>query len=215
MPSFTEDRAPFERQPGESPKAWAAFVRYRDLGPAVRSLDRAWREAHAPQPAHKRRSKTWALWSARWGWPERAAAYDEHLERQKRHALHEEQVEAAKRHARAIQASISVTMLPVRITLETAATPAGMDTMRAAARANATGLRAAVAEARLSASHLPALVQAERLTLGMSTDYLEVSEKPLFDAVAARIVSDPVAVGIATELLNQLARPTPDDEEPS
>src|SRR5687768_11743236 len=94
-----DDRPPFERQPGESPRAYAAFCRYRDLEPSSRSLDRAWRAANPAQPSHRRRSKTWAEWSARWGWPERAAAFDAHLDRQKRIALEREQVEASRRHA--------------------------------------------------------------------------------------------------------------------
>jgi phosphoribosylcarboxyaminoimidazole (NCAIR) mutase len=214
--SSTDDRAPFERQPGEPAKAYHGFCHYRDAGP-MRSLDKAWRQHHAEclkqvQPETKRRPMAWGNWSVRWGWVERAGEYDRHLEQKRRTALLDEQAEAAKRHARVLQAAISTVTLPVRIALETAATPGGLEKLRAAANASASGLRTAIAEARLSAAHLPALVASERLVLGMSTDYLEVGEKPLFDAVAERIVRDPKAVSIAVQLVDQLARPAADDK---
>lgn len=214
MTLSTDDRPPFERQPGEPAKAHHAFCHYRDLGP-VRALDRAWREHHQKclgkvQPTTRRRPMTWGDWSARWGWVERAAFFDADLDRQKRAALHEEQVEAARRHARVLQAALSTLTVPVRIALETAATPAGLETLRTAARADAAGLRAAIAEARLSAASVPALVQAERLTLGMSTDHHEISDVPALDPVAARIVTDPMAMDLAMQLLDLIARPTPE-----
>jgi hypothetical protein len=212
---LTDDETPFERQPVEPAKAYHGFCHYRDLG-SMRSLDRAWREHHQTclgkvQPTTRRRPMTWGDWSARWGWVERAAFYDAHLERQKRAALQEEQVEAARRHARLLQAALSAATVPVRIALESAATPTGLETLRTAARADVSGLRAAVAEARLSAASLPALVQAERLTLGMSTDHHEVSDAPTVDPVAARIVTDPAAMDLAIKLLDLIAWPTPAD----
>ncbi len=210
----TDDRQPFDRQPGEPAKAYHAFGHYRDLG--SRSLDRAWREHHEQclhqiQPETRRRPMSWGNWSARWGWVERAFSYDAYLERQKRAALLDEQVEAAKRHARALQASIAATTVPVRIALE-AATTAGLEMLRAAARADATGLRAAFAEARLSAANLPMLVTAERLTLGMSTDHHEITGAPAHDPVAEAIVSDPEALDLAIALLDRASGPPkPDD----
>jgi hypothetical protein len=148
---------------------------------------------------------SWGDWSARWGWVERAGAYDAHLDRQKRTAFEAEQVEAARRHARVLQAAISAATIPLRIALETAATPDGIETLRTAALANVTGLRLAVSEARLSAASLPSLVQAERLTLGMATEHHQLTNAPTFDPVAARIVTDPVAAELAVRLLDLVA----------
>ena len=68
---------------------------------------------------------------------------------------------------------------------------------------DAVSLRAALAEARHAAVALPALVQAERLVLGMPTDHHQVDEvSPSSDPVAAAIVRDPRALDVACELLD-------------
>ena len=149
---------------------------------------------------------TWGDWSATWDWVERAAAYDAAIEREKLNAFKGEQIEAARRHARAIQASISALIIPVKIALETAATPAGLLELKTAALASTTGLRAALADARVSAAAIPALVQAERLTLGMNTEHHEVSEFPAVDPVAMRIATDPAATELAQRLLTLIAK---------
>lgn len=200
----------FERQPGEPARAYHGFAHYRDLGP-MRSLDKAWREHHEKclqqvQPATRRRPMSWGDWSVRWGWVERAAAYDASIEKQKRAALLDEQLEASRRHARVLQAAISTVTVPVRIALETASTPAGLDALRTSARASASGLRTALAEARLSAVHLPQLIVAERLVLGLTTESHELREGPFIDNIADRITSSPAATSAAVELVNQIAQ---------
>ncbi len=121
-------------------------------------------------------------------------------------------MEAGRRHARVLQAAISALTIPIRIALETGSTTSGLETLRHAAQATALGLRAAVAEARFSAAYLPALVQAERLTLGMTTEHYEFSETPKVDVVAQRILMDPAAMDLAIELLDRVARPMLPDE---
>src|SRR5947209_9333731 len=66
------------RSPGESRKAFAAFSLYLDLGPA-RSYQRVAQELSVSLSLIKR-------WGRRWGWQERAAAWDEHLAEKKRQA---------------------------------------------------------------------------------------------------------------------------------
>jgi hypothetical protein len=205
----TDTRQPFDHAAGEPAKAYHAFCHYRDLGP-VRSLDRAWREHHEKclhqvQPETRRRPMSWGNWSARWGWPQRAESYDVHLERQKRDAFRQEQIDASRRHARAIQAAIAASTASIRIALETAATPAGLATLRTAAGTDAASLRVALAEARHAAVTLPALVQAERLVLGMPTDLHQVTDtSPMSDPVAAAIVRSPAALDAACELLDMV-----------
>lgn len=73
-------------------------------------------------------------------------------------------------------------------------------------------MRAALTEARLSAAGLPALVAAERLVLGLSTDRREIEDAPIVDPVAARIVTDPAARDAAIKLLDLIARPPAADD---
>lgn len=59
---------PWDRQPGETSKAYAAFCVYRDLG-----------SERSTRKTAEHLSKSEALihgWSARWGWPERSRAWD-------------------------------------------------------------------------------------------------------------------------------------------
>lgn len=209
------DAIQFERFAGESARQFHAFCHYRDLAPTMRSLDRAWREHHEKclhqlQPVTRRRPPSWGNASARWGWVERASAYDRFTNRQKRAALEAEQIECAKRHARTLQAATSCLSISLRLALETAANAAGMETLRSAALANVFGLRTTVAEARLAASALPALILAERAVLGMGPDY-DVHETPKVDPVAARILTDPAAMELAIELLDRVAGPLPEE----
>lgn len=68
--------APWERQKGESAKAYAAFRAYRDAG-ATRSLTKA------AQELNKARC-TLADWSRRWHWVARAEAHDREQDRRHR-----------------------------------------------------------------------------------------------------------------------------------
>ena len=72
-----------ERQPGEGQKAWAAFTVYRDLG-SIRSITKAWRKFSTREEGENGR---WELWARKFRWVERAAAYDSHLDGQRRLAL--------------------------------------------------------------------------------------------------------------------------------
>jgi hypothetical protein len=69
------DRPLWERQPGESTKAWAAFCTYRDLGKS-----RGIRGAAAAIGKAPRQLDTW---SSKFGWVKRAAAFDSHHDRRR------------------------------------------------------------------------------------------------------------------------------------
>jgi hypothetical protein len=97
-----------EPLPGESPKAYAGFCLYRDLGPR-RSLEEASRLYHGSPPRDRTSTKAGRKpgasglirrWAQRWDWRARAAAWDREVERVK----HRRQVEAieemAERHAK-------------------------------------------------------------------------------------------------------------------
>ncbi|TAL08417.1 MAG: hypothetical protein EPO02_13110 [Nitrospirae bacterium] len=68
------------RLPGESSQAFAAFVIYRDLGPH-RSLDKAYK---VRKPDAAKFSGIWSDWQAEHRWLERAQAYDDHCDAEKR-----------------------------------------------------------------------------------------------------------------------------------
>ncbi len=71
----TRDVAPplWERQLGESRKAFDAFRRYRDMGP-TRSLTRVGQELGKSRALMAR-------WSSRWRWVERAESWDDQQDR--------------------------------------------------------------------------------------------------------------------------------------
>jgi len=80
---------PWERQEGESTKAFAGFEGYRMLGPD-RSLQAAWERYRARLETLRERRQAdredarhcpgyWTAWARKWKWRERAAAWDEEV----------------------------------------------------------------------------------------------------------------------------------------
>src|SRR5438445_12291331 len=83
---LTDDRDLWERQPAESSKAFAAFCRYRDLGPADRSTAKVAQKLG--------RSKTLIdRWSSRWSWVKRVEAWDAEQERIRFEAIRTKQLQ--------------------------------------------------------------------------------------------------------------------------
>ena len=73
--------SPWERQQGESEKAFAAFVIYRDLG-EKRTITEVAKKLT--------RSRQWINeWKDKWHWKERAALYDQEMQRVARKAARE------------------------------------------------------------------------------------------------------------------------------
>jgi prefoldin subunit 5 len=87
-------KQPWQKQPGETPAAYRAFCQYRDLGPNRTALN-AFRQAKG-RPQASNLPGVWTAWCSRYRWPERAAAYDAHLERESRQRA---EVETIKRRA--------------------------------------------------------------------------------------------------------------------
>ncbi len=71
-----DDRPLFDRQPRESDQSFAGFVAYRDLGPS-RSTEKA---AQVVGKSHGHCQNI----CTRWGWRQRAAAWDRELDKKKR-----------------------------------------------------------------------------------------------------------------------------------
>ena len=87
---------PWQRQPGESSKAFGKFCEYRDLGPD-RSLEKL-RRLHEGEDGWSRPALHEL--SERWRWSARAAAWDEEQDRARRQAQSEAIREMAERQAR-------------------------------------------------------------------------------------------------------------------
>ncbi|MBC7340903.1 MAG: hypothetical protein H5U02_00355 [Clostridia bacterium] len=83
----------WERQKGESRKAYQAFCAYRDMGPA-RSLAKVSQQLRKSKVLLQR-------WSVRWSWVARAEAWDDELDRRAREAQEQARLEMVDRHARA------------------------------------------------------------------------------------------------------------------
>lgn len=73
---IAEDAQAWDQQPGESKEAYAAFLIYRDMEAATRSIREAYRKATG---RHEADGQPWREFSAKWSWPIRAEAWDNHL----------------------------------------------------------------------------------------------------------------------------------------
>lgn len=89
---------PWERQPGESTKAFSQFCTYRDISPSKRSVVVAYRLKTGKTDVKS--SAGWFLKLAdKWNWIERAAAWDDKLDKERAVQEVEEVREMRKRHA--------------------------------------------------------------------------------------------------------------------
>lgn len=88
---------PWEKQRGESSKAWWAFQTYRDLGPD-RSLTKVQEIAQETRIASP---SMVARWSSRWGWVERCHAFDLDEDRKRRVENDRARAEASRTRAMA------------------------------------------------------------------------------------------------------------------
>jgi hypothetical protein len=76
----------WERLPGESGLAYAAFCSYRDLG-LERNIRRAVERAEKDRGQQDKRYRVWRNWCSQYRWRERAADYDRYIEKLKQAEL--------------------------------------------------------------------------------------------------------------------------------
>ena len=88
-----EEKNEWDRQPGESSKAYAHFCLYRDMGQG-RSLRKLAEDAKCISKVAQLRR-----WSSKWQWVERSRKYDDYLEMQERIKQEKERRDMRKRHA--------------------------------------------------------------------------------------------------------------------
>src|SRR4051812_28654053 len=87
----------FERQPGESDRAFGAFRAFRDLGSA-RSVSKAYRQQTGNEPATGQAPGHWNEWSRRFRWHERATRWDCYVDAEARAAQVQAVRDANARH---------------------------------------------------------------------------------------------------------------------
>lgn len=91
MARVNAPREPWERQEGESTRAFEAFAKYRDMG-ASRNIRQVAQEL-------SKSATTIAKWSGTWDWVYRVGKWDEEQDRIARQAQIEEIKKMRKRHA--------------------------------------------------------------------------------------------------------------------
>lgn len=96
---------PWERQPGETSKAYAAFCRYRDMDPGKRSLAAVAPKARNGQGKRNAPGQI-TEWSTEHDWVARAAAYDDHMDELVRAKLEKQRLDMAERQADVARAMI-------------------------------------------------------------------------------------------------------------
>ncbi len=101
---------PGDRLPDEPTRAFAAFTKYRDLAPEVRSIKRAFESGPAPRAKGGTRASLgqWEKWSAEWAWPIRAQEWDTELDRVRRVAELAAVQEMGRRHAAVAMNAVNV-----------------------------------------------------------------------------------------------------------
>ena len=72
----------WERLPGETSKAFAAFCSFRDCGPD-RTIKKAVDSEEKDEGVRGKKCKVWRNWCSQYRWRERAADFDKYLERLK------------------------------------------------------------------------------------------------------------------------------------
>lgn len=165
-------REPWERDPDETPAAWAAFVTYRDLD-GRRSLRRAaWLHYHGdqedtdgtPNAAELRRFKEW---SRKYDWQVRVEAWDDEKDRRKREAQLKSIEEMAERHAKDAMNLQQIAALPSKLLTEQFRRQ-GVEEMLM--ELNDLHLRDRIRLAYLGSRLMPRLQVAERLARGEPTE---------------------------------------------
>jgi hypothetical protein len=203
---------PWARQPGEPNRLFHLYTHYRDLGP-TRSIDRAFvahRTACQGRPeGGKRASRHWQRTAVRWGWRERAEAWDAEVDRQTRAATAKEHSDIRLRHARVAQGAMTALSVPVRTVIDALQQdPALLTRLVDQVKGNPMALLSVVAVAARVASIFPGLAVMERAALGVTvtpTSTIESPEARRTWSFATRITSDPVATDLAIQLLDALA----------
>ena len=107
---FDRDREAYDRQNKETDRQWEAFIIYRDMGSSrtLRVTAEVYRETHGLTSLIASTERTVQMWSVRWHWRDRCAAWDRTKDRHRRRAALEDVAKMRDRH---IKLSTSVQSL--------------------------------------------------------------------------------------------------------
>lgn len=159
---------PWECQPGETPKAYAAFQVYMKLPTRERSVQRAISEITGAKPgANGRIRRGWIEgWSTKYDWVERAAAWDQEVARRQQEAFWAANAEAAQRMATEAETIQASSLVAARAILEkiSEVTDTSFDDLKKLPLADLVPML------RGSATAWAAGNRAERLARGMNVD---------------------------------------------
>jgi hypothetical protein len=185
---------PWDQQPGEGAKPFAAFVVYRDMTP--RTL--------AETARVRSRSLTlMARWSKQHNWVERAKAWDREQDRRKQVERTRAQADDVRkmydRHSQQVQAAVQALMLPVMAVLRRMQDPTTQQQIMTMAD---TDLSFVLQLAQRSAAVLPNLMEVERLIRG-EPGVIEEHRHEV--SITDNVISDPRAAELATELFGRIS----------
>lgn len=161
MPSRHDSEvAPWERQRRESDQAFRAFLHYRDAG-EERSINKT------AKALGKTRSMI-ANWCGKYAWTERVREWTNHLERESAALLIKKQARARERHQQMAEGHIAV-LAPVAVAL-------GRLRQSDGTLPNSPEARVLVRQAQLNAPALEKFVAVERMSLGMPSSQVAVTD---------------------------------------
>jgi hypothetical protein len=186
---------PTGRLPGESARAYAAYLAYEEMGPG---RSRAAVTAGTDKAPRGQRLAAGHIgrWSVRWRWVERAAAHDRLVEEQVRAAQLADAIEYRKRAAQQARAAVQSLMLPAMGLSRRIARLGGAE-QALEALPTVQLLKLAIEAARV----LPDLLRAEALALGEPTERIE-GRPAEDDALTIALAADPetrYAIAVAME----------------
>jgi hypothetical protein len=151
---------PWERLPGETAAAYAAFEAYRDMGPG-RSVPKVIDMGH---------SGTSAAWCSKNLWVERCRRWDQHLSRIREQTYINGIEEMAYRHAETAKETLEALMAPVNELNRRVKE----DPDRTRAELDGASIGKIMELAQASARSLQSVMNAERISRGLPT---EISKK--------------------------------------
>ncbi len=198
-----ETRDPWEKQPRESRKAYAAFALYRDMGPHGRSLAAVGREL-------RKSVKMIEYWSVTWQWQRRIEAWDTHTDQQRRVELERRQEDMLDRHRRTGLAMLT------KVVQRLVGRPKSGDDGPAIQALDPNTL-----DAQDLARLAQVGVQIERLSHALPTEHQQITGAIVHEHTGAtailvtRILSDPTAALLAAELLERLEAGAEPDAGPA